>query len=250
MGVGQCHALAWALFRPELPHLCIEDHWRTTHPWLLHGWTVVSKAFSTGPGTQAALRTCYDYVHTIPSPQGQLISLSHLSSRDGNQELTTEPQPRVATWYTGERGPCACLASELSGSQLPSAAPPPPPQVSDTTGPGGNHSKEPPSEGSARARPRLRSAQVDSLPPLLLPPWALPRLLQTGTGLSFPSHHTAWSGLSLKNCVPSPVYWHLLRPGTTLDREQNRCKFLLSWSLCSGGGRWWCRQGTKRSLEY
>lgn len=94
----------------------------------MHGWTVVSKAFSSGPGTQAALRTCYDYVHTIPSPQGQLISLSHLSSRDGNQELTTEPQPRVATWYTGERGPCACLASELSGSQLPSAAPPPPPK--------------------------------------------------------------------------------------------------------------------------
>lgn len=177
----------------------------------------------------------------IPSPQGQLMLLSHLaggdlSSRDENQELTTEPQPSVATWHMRERGPCACLASELSKSQLPSAAPPLP-QISHTTGPGGNHNKEPPSEGSARARPCAKFSAGGTVYPRSSSPCELSRwLLETETGLSFPSHHPAWSGISPKNCVPSPVYWHLLPPGTTLDREQNRCKFLLSWSLCSGGG--------------
>ena len=115
---------------------------------------------------------------TIPSLQGQLILLSHLaggdlSSRNENQELTTEPQPSVATSYMGERGPCACLASELSKSQLISAAPPLP-QISYTTGPGGNHNKEPPFEGLASARPcAMPSARGTVYPRLLLPLWTL-----------------------------------------------------------------------------
>ena len=173
MGVGQCHALAWHVL--DISFLIYElrtTEGPPTQDCCMDG-PLSAKHLALGLGHRQHSEHVSDYIHTIPSPQGQLISLSHLSSRDGNQELTTEPQPRVATWYMGERGPCACLASELSGSQRPSAAPPLP-QISHTTGPGGNHSKEPPSEGSARARPRAKLSAGGQSAPAPPPPVSSP----------------------------------------------------------------------------